>query len=349
VPERDTLSGGAERIAGEGRVGVPTYRELMARTDAPAGSSWGVFGPGDQLGALNFIGRAQTAFAASLVRKGQIFDLDYPINSFVPSIAGTRPHTEHHIFANNPNHRDDWLDSFYLQSTSQIDGLRHMRHPDYGFYGGVPDALIAEGTPHLGIQLVAAHGIATRGVLLDLPRYFESVGRRLDVASNQAVTVGDLRAAAAFHGVQFRRGDIIMMRTGWAGDWLNLAPSEQEKRRAEWGSPGIEQSHEMLGFLWDEGIAMIASDNAGVEAFPVDPHSSFVDPAEPIPSRGPIHNGMLHRPLLALLGIYLGELWRLDDLAEACAEDGKYEFFVTSKPLAVPGGVGSPPNAMAIK
>jgi hypothetical protein len=45
----------------------------------------------------------------------------------------------------------------------------------------------------------------------------------------------------------------------------------------------------------------------------------------------------------------LGELWHLDALAEDCATDGVYEFMVTSAPLNLTGGVGSPPNALAIK
>lgn len=43
------------------RADVPTYRELLAREDGPPGSSWGVFGPGDQLGTLNFITPDATA------------------------------------------------------------------------------------------------------------------------------------------------------------------------------------------------------------------------------------------------------------------------------------------------
>jgi kynurenine formamidase len=327
----------------------PTYRDLLARADAPPGSSWGVFGEGDQLGMLNLVGPEQTVAATRLVQDGRVFDLDYPLNTFVPSIAGTRPATEHHVFANNPNHRDDWLDAFYLQSTSQIDGLRHMRHPEYGFYGGVADDRIGEGTPDLGIQLVAEHGIATRGVLLDMPRYLASTGRTLDVTTNQPISVAELRGAADWAHVELREGDVLLMRTGWAGDYLALSPEQQDHRRRNWGSPGIEQSVEMLEFLWDTGVAMLASDNAGVEAFPVDPDSGFVDPYESLPERGPTHNGMLHRPLIALLGLFLGELWRLDELADACATDGRYEFLLTAKPLAVTGGVGSPPNAMAIR
>ncbi|MCP9964859.1 hypothetical protein [Actinomadura madurae] len=127
--------------------GIPTYKELLERQDAPPGSSWGIFGENDQLGTLNFLGPGQVRDAVGLVRRGEVFNLDYPLNTFVPAPAGTRPATVHHIFANNPNHRDDWLDSFYLQSTSQIDGLRHIRHPRHGFYGGVPDEEIGEETP----------------------------------------------------------------------------------------------------------------------------------------------------------------------------------------------------------
>jgi hypothetical protein len=45
----------------------------------------------------------------------------------------------------------------------------------------------------------------------------------------------------------------------------------------------------------------------------------------------------------------IGELWDMEDLSEACADDGHYTFFLCSVPLKLPGGVGSPPNAVAIK
>jgi hypothetical protein len=328
---------------------VPRYRELLERTDAPPGSSWTIFGDDDQLGTLNFIGPEEMRRAAGLVQEGRVFSLDYPVNTFVPSLAGTRPPTSHHIFANNPNHRDDWLDSFYLQSTSQLDGLRHIRHPQHGFYGGVADELISEGTPALGIQLVADRGIVTRGVLLDLPRYFASVGRPYDPSAGERIGVDELAGACAFHGVTLHTGDALLLRTGWAGDYLSAPADAQQERRDNWRCPGIEQSHAVLEFLWDNGISVLAADNGGVEMFPIDRDTPFYDPAEAAPERGPSHNGLLHRPLIALLGLHLGELWNLDPLADACADDGRYEFLLSAKPLAVTGGVGSPPNALAVK
>lgn len=47
-------------------------------------------------------------------------------------------------------------------------------------------------------------------------------------------------------------------------------------------------------------------------------------------------------------GCPIGELWNLEELAKVCAEQKQYSFFLTSAPLNVPGGVASPPNAVAV-
>lgn len=329
---------------------VPTYEQLKARTDGPPGSSWGVFGADDEVGTMNFLTPRHAVDAVGLVRTGTVFNLDFPVNTFVPAPGGTRPAASHRMFSNNPNHRDDWLDSFYLQSSSQIDGLRHIRDPQHGFYGGVSDVAIDVGMPSLGIQHLAERGIVGRGVLLDLGRYFERRGTPIDMASNQMFTVSDLEGAAQEQGVEFRSGDILLLRYGWARYYLETLTQQE---RVEFSShirhPGLKQCEEMVAWLWDHQFAMVASDDSGVEAHPVNPDSGFVDPDEPAPERGVLHNGMLHRPLIAMLGLSLGELWDLDALAEACAHDGIYEFMLTAKPLNLVGGVGSPPNAMAIK
>lgn len=328
---------------------VPTYRELLQRTDAPPGSSWKLFGSDDQLGTLNFIGPEQVRSAVHLVRRGAVFNLDYPINAFVPAPTGTRPAAAHHIFSNNPNHRDDWLDSFYLQATTQIDALRHIRHPRHGFYGGVPDEAIDEQTPALGIQLVAERGIVTRGVLLDVQRHFTERGTPIDLTTNQMITPEDLDEVAAAQGVTFRPGDVLLIHTGWASYYLGLSDDERRSFPTRLRHPGLIQSTEMIEWLWDHRFALVASDDSGVEAHPVRADSGLVDPDEPEPDRGVRHNGMLHRPLIALLGLFLGELWNLEALADDCSADGVYEFLLSAKPLNLVGGVGSPANAMAIK
>lgn len=327
-------------------VPIPAYSELVeGYRGAPRGAAWGVFGEDDQLGTVNFLTPERVRQALASVESGRIVGLDYPLNAFVPSIAGTRPETRHSIFANNPNHRDDWIDSFYLQSTSQLDGLRHIRHPQHGFYGGTPDGLIEVGTAPLGIHHLAQRGIAGRGVLLDIPRHFDALGRVYDVTTTVRVTPEDLDEVAARQGVRWCPGDILMLYFGWAERYL--AEGVEGRSRMN-GKPGLAQSEAMLAWLWDHQIALAVSDNPGVEAIPVDRDSGWYDADEPAPARGPSHNGMMHRPMIALLGLTLGELWKLDELAAACAERRRYDFFVTAKPLNLIGGVGSPPNATAV-
>lgn len=112
---------------------LPRYADLLARHDAPPGSAWGLFGPTDQLGTLNFISKEARIAAARAVQTGEAFSLDLRSDIIAPSLAPTRRPMSHHIFQRNEFHRDEWLDSVYTQYGSQIDGLRHIGHPDYGF------------------------------------------------------------------------------------------------------------------------------------------------------------------------------------------------------------------------
>jgi hypothetical protein len=98
-------------------------------------------------------------------------------------------------------------------------------------------------------------------------------------------------AALASQGVALASGDILLLRTGWSGHYLRLGPDGQEAfRRGGMRAPGLGQSAEMVEYLWDHQVAMVASDNAGVEANPVNPDSGFVIPGEEAPERGPSHN-----------------------------------------------------------
>jgi len=56
----------------------------------------------------------------------------------------------------------------------------------------------------------------------------------------------------------------------------------------------------------------------------------------------------LHEVMLAGWGMPIGELFDLEKLGKHCKEIGRWSFFLTSEPCNVPGGVASPPNALAI-
>jgi len=316
----------------------------------PAGSAWHVFGEDDQLGTINFLTPEVRRHAATLVRTGKTFNLDYPLDAFEPFPSGTRSAYQHSLFSNNPLHFDDWLDSFYLQASSQIDGLRHIGYPGIGFYGGHQAEEFAARTPTLGIQYWADAGIVGRGVLLDVERYLRSVGRPIDPTVATYLTVEDLEATAAAQGVSFLDGDILVVRTGWAEYCrlhMDLRARQEFKHHTRF--PGLIQSRDMVAWLWDHHFALVAADNLGVEAAPNLPGNEWELPGQEVPSKGVDHNGTIHRPLIALLGFALGEMWSLQALADDCAEDGVYEFLLTAKPLNLVGGVGSTANAMAIK
>ncbi|TQS43055.1 cyclase family protein [Cryptosporangium phraense] len=317
----------------------PAFDDLAGAR--PPYSSWEYFG--NDRGTINFLTPARVAAAAALVRTGEQFGLDYPVGAFEPYPTGTRPPTRHQVFANNEFHRDDWLDSFYLQSTTQIDSLRHIGHPSHGFYGGhSPD----EST--LGIHNWAGSGIAGRGVLLDVPRYFAAQGRDYDVETTIAFSPDLLDEIAAFQGVEWHGGDLLLLHTGWTANFLAKSHDERVEFTRRNAGPGLAQRESVLRWLWDHEIALTAADNLALEADPVIESDFFLDGAAP-PPKGVNHNGMLHRPLIALLGMAVGEMWKLDALASSCAADGRYDFFVTAKPLNIVGGVGSPANAIAFK
>lgn len=329
---------------------IPNYAALRARTDAPRGSSWGVFGADDELGTINFLTPQRVVEAATCVRRGAVFNLDCALDAFDPPVLAHRHPVRHKIFGNSLHHRDDFLDGFYLQSTTQVDGLRHFRHPVHGFYNNVPDAAIAEGSPRLGINRYAERGIVGRGVVIDIERHLAHRGERLDHRSGRPISAALVDAAAAAQGVAFRPGDILLLRTGWMQFYFGEMSAEERRAfPAMMRSPGLRQGHDTLAWIWDHQFALCAADNFALECHPAVGDTPFAAELADAPGMLPAHVGIMHPYMIALLGLAIGELWALDALAEDCARDGVWECLVTVKPLNLTGGVGSPANALAIK
>ena len=319
---------------------LPSYADLRHRTDAPAGSSWGLFGPDDQVGTLNLAGPQEALAAAACVRTGEVFTLDYPLNAFDPPLALTRRAPKHRIFSRHADHRDDVLEGLYPQASTQLDGLRHRRHHVHGFYNGTTDRQVAEGGDALGIHHWAERGIVTRGLLLDVAAGRRDAGRPIDHQRGEHLRVGDLQAALERQGEEPRPGDILLLHTGWAAWYLDAAPSERDVIRSERRFTGIDQDHEVLAWLWDHHFAAVVSDTYALEALPARPDSPFGRETD---------HGMMHQQLIAMLGLAIGELWRLTPLATACEADRRYTCMIIAKPLNLRGGVGSPANATAIR
>ncbi|MCG7207436.1 cyclase family protein [Streptomyces arenae] len=329
---------------------LPDYAALRARTDAPPGSSWGLFGPDDQLGTLNLLGMNDLRAAAAEVQEGAAFSLDLPSTAVWPSLAPTRRPIEHHIFQRTPFHRDEWLDRFYTQYGSQLDGLRHIGHPEHGFYNGSDPSRFVPGDEALSIHHLAALPIAGRAVLLDLERHLRTCGTAISQDTSHAVSADDLEETRAAQGTEIRPGDIVLIRFGWLHWYLREAsPDMRASLQVEQFHPGLVQSHEVLAWLWDHRVSLVAADNFALECWPAAPDSPFFTQAEHVQGVRDPHSGIMHRALIGLLGMPIGELWDLDALAAACAADQRWSFLLTVSPLSVVGGVGSPANAIAMR
>ena len=53
--------------------------------------------------------------------------------------------------------------------------------------------------------------------------------------------------------------------------------------------------------------------------------------------------------VIPAMGLCMGEIFYLKELAEDCVKDKVYEFFFCGPPLIITGGTGSPINPQAIK
>lgn len=318
----------------------PTFAELLAREGNLAGTSWGLF-PEPGRGTPSFITPAALLEARNSIRSGTVFGLDYPADAFDPGMSLKRSAPRHTIYSSHPAHRDDYLDGYYLQGSTQIDGLRHRRADDVGFYDGVPDHRITEGTPDLGIQEWAEHPIAGRGVLVDLDGFRNSVGEPIDHAGGEPLGLDLLQAAMESQSLTTRPGDILLLHTGWCEWFLGLDPEEKQRLRESRKATGVVQSQEFVAWAWDSRFAVVAADTFAVECLPAVPDSPYRESAFN-------DHGMMHQQLLAKLGMPLGELWRLGPLARHMRSTATWDAFISIKPLNITGGTGSPANATAI-
>ena len=320
-------------------MGFPRYAELVR----PAGESlplaWGVFGAKDELGTWNHVTPEKVVAAAKLIRRGKRFNLNLPLRLpfglLAPGAHRLRQAPAQTLFKFELGKllvRDDKVE-LYPQGSSQWDGLTHIGDPVHGFYNGVKDAQVTqgEGSPN-GIEKVTAFGPASRGVMIDLPRHFAAVGRDWQPMGAHVASAADLAQCLKRTGQKLAPGDVLLVRTGWLTAFRDAPDRDQRERLfTDRNYSGLSGAEDMWEFLWDHKVAAVAADSVTVEVWPL---------SDGKPS--------LHLAI-ARLGLTLGEMFDLDALAEDCAETGVHDCFFASSPLMLQGGVGSPPNAMAIK
>lgn len=314
---------------------LPSFAELPVREDAPADSSWGVFGDDDGIGCLNFLTPEGVVAAARLVRDGKVFRLDAKLGFADPPFFG-RAAMKHTIVPLGPFANDDLLDSYNTQAGSQWDGLGHVGHNKHErFYNDTTVAEIREqGNAKLGIHRWADR-VVGRGVLIDVYGFRKAQGKPVAPLERGVYTLEELQGALEAQKGALEPGTILLVRTGWMEAYEALS-ADAKRAIAPFDkiqSIGVEASRRVAAWAWDHRVAALGTDCPAVEPLPMELGDE----------------GLLHYRALPLLGLPLGELFVLAPLAEDCARDGRYEFMVVSAPLNVEGGIASPPNAVAIK
>lgn len=325
------------------RNSFPKRAQLPVVAGTPEGSAW-FWGGSDELGRLNLLTPERIRKATKEnVKTGCVISLNLPLSEPSPPFFGRRP-IEHKIKSIGTGAFDDET-TINTQSSSQWDGFRHFADPKSGcFYNGIVseeiegDEDLDEGgavrSRRLGIDAWAKHGIVGRGVLLDVCSWAQT-HKPYDPFTEHPITATDVKACAESQGIILETGDIILIRTGWLEKYNTLTTEEREDR-SQWDPlkhqyAGLEASEDMKDFLHDSYFAAAASDSPMFESWPP---KSF--------------ETSLHAAMLPLWGMPIGELWDLEALSLRCRREKRWTFLLTSSPANVPGGVGSPPNALAL-
>lgn len=200
---------------------------------------------------------------------------------------------------------------------THIDALAHVSH-DGRLHGGADAQDAQRGGRFTQGGAERTPALLTRGVLLDVA----AVHGVPVLEPGYGVTADDLRAAARMAGVEVRRGDVVLVRTGWARNFEDAAAYLGQER----GVPGATE--EAARWLAGIGVRATGGDTTAFEQIP--------------PGAG--HRLLpVHRVLLVDNGIYIIEHLNLE---EAAAER-LTEFVFMLAPLPIVGGTGSPVRPVA--
>ncbi len=320
---------------------LPPYDSLPVRKDAPARSSWGVWGDGDVFGCLNLLTAQRVRSAARLVQRGQVFALNWEMELPDPPLFGRAPFEHAVSWLPAQLGHDDAISNWNTQSSSQWDGFRHLQSDGHGFYAGVADE-------QHGVHHWARRGLAGRAVVLDVGRWRCKVGRPIDMTSGDVIEPQELLEVARDQNVAISTGDVLLIRTGWISWYRTLTLQQREQLASSpMSCPGLRGCEETARVLWDLHVAAVASDTPAFEALPPRYPTDSETDDEGVPAA--LQDAFVHLRLIPLLGMPIGELWDLDALAADCAADGRWEGLFTSAPLNLQAGVASPPNALVIK
>jgi hypothetical protein len=351
---------------------MPTQQRWKNR---PADSTWGDYGSDDELGRMNELTPAKVKEGIAEVKEGKTFclsmPLDYPGGAVLnprrhppqlrPTLREGRPNWLYRMGWETPGMTDvinDDVAILHLQYSTQWDALSHVgalfdangtgtEVPTFynGYQGGVDLAGPSDGKDAgalpgatlearstssaraLGIENLALKCLQGRAVMIDLFAHFK---RR-----RHAVSYEDLMGICAADAIKVEPGDFVCLRTGF--DELILEGNkEPDPQLLQTSCAGLDGSDRRLQqWVSESRLVALISDNYAVELTnkPLEPGQCALLP--------------LHQHCLFKIGVNLGELWRLSELADWLRASNRSRFLLTAPPLRLPGAVGSPLTPVA--
>jgi hypothetical protein len=304
--------------------------------------NWGKWGPADEIGTLNYTQPEDIVAAARLVRKGKVISLALNFDNNGPQGGKTsypalgRINPLHTMLRTGTDAYAGVLDKrgiraaddmvvMPLQCGTQWDGLGHVFYENYMWNGYDCREVSSFGAQKCGIEKTKDKMVG-RGVFLDVAR---TLGKDC-LDDGYGISCDDLDLTAKKQNVEFKRGDYIVVRTGQMERCL--------KARSWDGYPGGDApgfAFETLEFVARTQLAALASDTWGCEVRPNNTEAGINQP--------------WHWITIPIMGMTMGEIFYVKDLAEDCAADGVYEFMFVAPAIPITGAVGSPTNPLAIK
>jgi hypothetical protein len=338
----------------------------------PPGSNWGDFGPDDQLGRLNLLTPEKVKQGIAEVREGLNFCLSLPLDYPGGNVLNVRRHPpvlqptyrDGKPFLNFPlsrfdeRHTDVICDDaalLHLQYSTQWDGLAHVGQMfdadgdgvpemvyyngfragehilgpvDYGTAGGEATRAGPTGALALGVENMAVQCIQGRAVMIDLFAHGGDARRWIGYDALMRILEAD--------AVAVEEGDLVCLRTGFDRLILAMGRRPDGERLANSCAVLDGRDERLLQWVTDSGLVALISDNYAVEGLPAQECEGSHCAALP-----------LHAHCLFRLGVNLGELWHLSDLADWLRARGRSRFLLTAPPLRLPGAVGSPATPVA--
>ena len=330
----------------------------------PEGSNWGDFGPDDQHGRMNLVTPAVRLAAMQEVRQGKVFclslPLDYPggnvLNAqrfppkFHPVMRGDYVYFNVESSKVDPRFTDISCDeavTLYSQYSTQWDAFGHKGSmfdadgdgtPEKVYYNGFKVVDPKTGKPLHGdvgagaltVERMAETCVQGRGVMIDLRHHLGD--------DRVAVGYDDLMRIMEADKVEVGEGDMVCLHTGLGQRILDMNHDPDPTIRT---LCAVLDGHDkkLLDWVTDTGLVALISDNLAVErssSLGADPRMGDKGPSLP-----------LHEHCLFKLGVHLGELWYLTELAAWLRANKRTRFLLTAPPLRLPGAVGSPATPVA--